>query len=106
MLKTEDNPAVFLKDYQPPEFKLHSCELDFKLDAERTEVTARYQVEALGDNRQLRLDGEALTLLEVMIDGTPLSKDQYQLDEKYLQLDPDSEQSAQVKEILNALKQS
>ncbi len=73
MLKTTDNPTIYLEDYKPPEFKLISCELDFELDPAKTRVTARYEIESLSDSNTLKLDGEALELVSIQLDGKTVS---------------------------------
>ena len=84
MPKTTDNPTIYLEDYKAPDFKLISCKLDFELDPTETRVTARYEIEALGDADTLVLDGEALELISIHLDGTQISSDAYQLNDKTL----------------------
>ena len=84
MLKTTEKPTIYLKDYTPPEFKLLSCELDFQLDPAQTRVTARYEIETLGDTDTLELDGEALELVSIHLDGKQISADDFQVDENSL----------------------
>ncbi len=84
MLKTTDNPTVYLEDYKPPEFKLINCELDFELNPAETRVTARYEFEALGNSHTLILDGEALELVSIHIDGSPVSNDDFKVNDKTL----------------------
>ncbi|MCP4010462.1 MAG: aminopeptidase N [Proteobacteria bacterium] len=84
MLKTSDNPTIYLKDYQPPDFRLLSCELDFELDSVQTRVTARYEIEALSESRLLELDGEALELVFVHINGEPVTENTYRIDKRSL----------------------
>lgn len=84
MLKMTDNQTIYLKDYTPPAFNLISCELDFELDPAQTRVTARYEIESLGDSDTLELDGEALELVSIHLDGKQISADAFQVDEKSL----------------------
>jgi len=86
MPTTPDNSTVYLKDYQPPAFKLLSCALDFELDPTQTRVTARYELEALGDSRSLQLDGEDLQLVSIHIDAEALAAEAYQVDAKTLSI--------------------
>jgi aminopeptidase N len=62
------------EDYRPPEWLVPTIELDFELRPERTIVRTRLQVErnpqAAGSG-PLKLDGEALQLLSVKVDGAP-----------------------------------
>jgi aminopeptidase N len=84
MLKTTDNPTIYLKDYTPPEFNLISCELDFELNPAQTRVTARYEIEALGGSDTLKLDGEALELVSIHLNGKQVSADDFKVDENSL----------------------
>jgi aminopeptidase N len=84
MPETADNPTVYLEDYQAPEFRFSSCELNFELEPDETRVTARYEIEALSDSRTLILDGEALELVSIQLNGENLGVDRYQLDKKSL----------------------
>lgn len=92
MLNPAKHPTIYLKDYQPPAFLLSGCELEFDLDPQETCVTAHYQVDANGDSRVLKLDGEGLELVFVKIDGRPLESSEYRLETGSLTLSdvPDS----------------
>ncbi|HEX8401517.1 MAG TPA: aminopeptidase N [Allosphingosinicella sp.] len=58
------------EDYRPPDWLVPQIELDFQLAANRTIVTARLTVERNGVHREpLRLDGEALELKSIRVDG-------------------------------------
>ncbi len=72
-------PAIIRReDYQAPDWLVPEIALDFRLDAERTEVTARLVVTRNGAHeRPLRLDGESLDLLSVLVDGAPLPQAQW-----------------------------
>jgi aminopeptidase N len=60
------------EDYRPPDWLVPAISLDFTLDAERTIVRARLDVERSGDHGEpLRLDAEGLKLLSVKVDGEP-----------------------------------
>ncbi len=59
-----------LIDYAPPDWRVPQATLRFELDAVRTLVHARLEVQcASADGRPLRLDGEGLELLALRIDG-------------------------------------
>ena len=77
-----DQPATFRRgDYQPPEYRIDQVQLEFDLDAERTLVTATFDVrrEPAGEGRQpLRLDGEDLELVSVELDGRMLDPAGYE----------------------------
>ena len=62
--------AVRLADYRPPDWLVPAVRLDFDLDAARTVVRARLEVVRNGaHDRPLVLDGEALELLALQVDG-------------------------------------
>jgi aminopeptidase N len=73
MLDARSNPglvAVRLADYAPPDWLVPEVELDFRLDATRTVVTARLVVERNGDHdRPLLLDGHGLETEAITVDG-------------------------------------
>jgi aminopeptidase N len=84
-MRTEEPRAIRLADYRPPDFRIESVHLDFRLEAEATRVTARMAVvRRNGDAGELRLDGENQKLLSVALDGRPLAPDAYRLDDKSL----------------------
>ena len=77
---TADAPAapaiIHREDYRAPDWLIPDVALDFHLDADRTEVTARLSVDRNGaHDRPLCLEGESLELLSVMVDGAPLPKE-------------------------------
>ncbi|MCH4151574.1 MAG: aminopeptidase N [Sphingobium sp.] len=66
------------EDYRAPDWLIPEIALDFQLDAERTIVTARLSVTRNGvHDRPLVLNGEALELLFVSVDGAELPRDQW-----------------------------
>jgi aminopeptidase N len=76
--RQQDAPHVVRRtDYRPPAFLIDTVALHFDLDPAATIVRSRLAVRrnpAHGDpSAPLRLDGEALTLLGVRLDGEPLS---------------------------------
>lgn len=77
MLDAQNAPAappatVYREDYRPPDWLVPEIALDFELAADRTIVRARLRVERNGGHDEpLRLDGEALKLIAVNVDGEP-----------------------------------
>ena len=75
--------AVRREDYRPPAFLVDSVNLHFDLDPSATVVRSRLTLRrnpAHGDaTAPLRLDGEALTLVALRLDGTPLAADRFQI---------------------------
>ena len=63
------------EDYAPPAYWIRSVELTFDLDPAKTIVTNRMQVERnpLATTQTLRLDGEDLNLLRVLVNGESVS---------------------------------
>src|SRR5687768_11645217 len=62
--------TVHRKDYRPPDWLVPDISLDFELAAERTRVRSTLTIERNGEHgRPLLLDGEALTLIELTVDG-------------------------------------
>ncbi len=77
------NPqTIYLKDYTPPEFFIHSVDLQFDLDVEQTRVISRLSLERNPDcpasGQSLCLSGESLSLLGVSLDGEKLSTGRFQ----------------------------
>lgn len=68
----------YLKDYCPPEFKMHTVHLHIDLHEDRACVQAVLDVERVGaPDAPLVLNGEKMTLTRVSIDGRPLAEDEY-----------------------------
>jgi aminopeptidase N len=76
-----------LVDYRPPDFLVDSVDLAFELDEAATRVTSRLTLRrnpAAAPDAPLRLDGEALTLVQIARDGTALGGNQYHFDSESL----------------------
>ncbi len=73
--------TIYLKDYTPPEYLIHSVELDFKLDEESTLVVSRLVMERNPESRKtshnLELAGENLELIKVSLNDKILEQHQY-----------------------------
>ena len=68
--------AILLSDYQPFSHLVDQVALTFRLSPQATRVRARLQMRpnpANGAGQDLRLDGEGLRLLSLLLDGRPLS---------------------------------
>ncbi|HEY3779375.1 MAG TPA: aminopeptidase N [Rhizomicrobium sp.] len=77
-MRTEEPRAVRLKDYRPPDYRVREIALDFSLDPEATRVKARLAVERTSAGpAPLVLDGEALKLVSIAIDGRGLNASEY-----------------------------
>ncbi len=80
----QDAPRTVLRsDYQPPEFLIDDVELDFDLDPTATTIRSRLNLRRnpahANADAPLRLDGEALTLLGIRLDGEKLSGNRYEI---------------------------
>lgn len=79
--------TVYLKDYKAPTYYIHKTNLRFELFDEYTDVTTTLELQRNGEGsvtEPLKLNGEALELLEIHVDGKPLSTEQYYLDAEHL----------------------
>jgi len=74
---------VRLADYRPPAYLIDTVDLVFDLGAEDTRVKSRLGIrrnpEAAERGAALHLDGEALELVSLALDGEPLGANRYQL---------------------------
>ncbi|MDH2068535.1 aminopeptidase N [Pantoea sp. GD03673] len=69
---TQQPQIKYRHDYRAPDYTITDIDLTFELDASTTRVTAISQVKRLSDSQaELRLDGEALTLIALEVDGQP-----------------------------------
>jgi aminopeptidase N len=86
-----------LADYQPPAFLIDTVELSFDLDEAATHVRSRIALRrnpaAVDRAAPLSLDGEALTLVRVALDGAELGANRYVLEDGKL-LIPDMPDTA------------
>ncbi|QTH20500.1 aminopeptidase N [Rhizorhabdus wittichii] len=65
-------PVIRREDYRKPDWLMPDVHLEFRLDPARTQVAGRLEVTRNGaHNRPLRLNGDGLTPLAVLIDGEP-----------------------------------
>ena len=85
-----------LADYRPPAFLIDRVDLDFTLDPAATLVRSRLALRrnpAADRTTPLALDGEALTLLRVTLDGEELGANRYRIEDGKL-LIPDMPDAA------------
>jgi aminopeptidase N len=84
-MRTDEPRAIHLKDYRAPDYRISEVALDFDLDPQATRVAARMRVTRMGPaGAPLVLNGEALKLVSVAIDGQKLAADQYTVDAELL----------------------
>ena len=74
-----------LADYQPPAFLVETIDLEFHLDEAATRVRSRVVVRrnpaAADADAPLSLDGEALTLVRIALNGEELGANRYHLED-------------------------
>ena len=90
-MKTEDPRPILLKDYKPSDYLIDRVDLDISLEPQSTRVVAKLAIRpnpaAKGSaGRPLVLDGEAIDLIEVRLDGRSLHNDAYTVSEASLTL--------------------
>ncbi len=88
-MRTEQPVEIRREEYTPPPYGISSVHLEFDLSPGATMVTAKLGMQPWCEEsagQTIRLDGEALNLLEIMIDGEELPKSSYTVDEAGLTL--------------------
>jgi aminopeptidase N len=86
-MRTEEPRAIRLADYQAPDFRIETVELDFALDPAATRVHAKLAIIRQGAaDAALVLDGEEQKLISVRLDGQALDAEAYRLDQHHLTL--------------------
>lgn len=72
---TQQPQAKYRHDYRAPEYLISDIDLTFDLDAAKTVVTAESKISrhAAASDVPLRLDGEDLTLVSLLVNGQPWS---------------------------------
>jgi aminopeptidase N len=87
-MKTDIPRPILLKNYRPPSYLIYDVDLDVALNPTRTRVRARLKIKRNpahpGNPGALRLDGEALELESVRLDGRQLGPREYRATEKEL----------------------
>ena len=72
-VRTEQHKTIYLKDYQPPDYRVETVNLQFDLDETRTSVRSTLSVvcnhDRKGGIRPLVLNGEELLLRAIKLDG-------------------------------------
>ncbi|MDE2156386.1 MAG: aminopeptidase N [Xanthomonadaceae bacterium] len=79
---------IRLSDYRAPAWRVETVELDFDLGIDSSEVFARLRLHRDPAQQQpLRLDGECLELLSIVLDGKPLPATAWRYDNRVLEVD-------------------
>lgn len=97
-----DDKRIYLKDYQTPNYWIRKTHLHVSIFDDVTRVQSSLHIERNGvHNEPLILDGEAMTLTAINVDGVALDESQYTVDESTLEVHqlPQSFQLQTVVEI-------
>ena len=85
-MRTDTAPTpTLLSDYTSPSHEFTSVYLDFDLEPSKTTVRSKLEVKRLRDE-PLVLNGENISLKSVKLDGKPLKRSDYKLDQETLSL--------------------
>ena len=82
----KDKSAVFLSDYQAPQFSINKTFLDFKIYDNYTIVSSKLFIKRLGEEENLKLNGEKLDCQKIKINGKTLIKNKYKISDDYLEI--------------------
>lgn len=93
------NLSTLRNEYVSYPYAIPNLQLQINLDLYQTVIRSRFQVHTSKPGTPLILDGEALTLCGIWIDGIKLSTNQYQLNDKKLCIELD--QTSHLVEIEN-----
>ena len=86
-MRTDTLQQVRLADYRPPAFLIDESDLTFILEPAATRVKARLTIRRNGDHQEpLRLDGERLKPISVVLDGQPIGPSGRTIDDKGLSI--------------------
>jgi len=87
-MKNAPPKTTFLKDYRALPFRVSTIDLIFDLDDSKTLVTNTMKIECLESGKTpLVLNGEAIKLISVKLDGQTLDEGAYTVDEKFLAIE-------------------
>lgn len=87
-MKNAEPKAIYLKDYQAPQFDIVETQLAFDIFDEHTLVSSHLTMKRTlsGSGSDLVLNGQDLELISVNVDGKAISSDEYSLTDETLTL--------------------
>ena len=87
--RSDASPTLIrLTDYRAPAWRVTQVELTFDLGIDTSEVTARLHLQRdPAQQEPLRLDGEGLELLSIVLDGQPLPESAWRYADNVLEVD-------------------
>lgn len=80
-MRTTQGQAIHLKNYKEPEYRIGTVDLDIDLHPNKTRIKSKLSVirqKNVTQGTPLKLDGDELTLISVLLNGKLLSNDDYQ----------------------------
>lgn len=90
----QSSALIRLRDYRAPAWRVESIEMDIDLGIDASEISARLQLHRdPSQQAPLRLDGENLQLLSIVLDGRQLPASAYRYDGNVLEVDGVRERS-------------
>jgi aminopeptidase N len=96
--------AIYLADYQVPEFLIDKTELSFVLEAESTRVSSKLSMrrnpKSASKDAPLTLHGQEMSLERVALNGQVLTNGQYQVDDESLTIANPGDQFVVETEVL------
>ena len=98
--------TIYLKDYQPPAWRVSEVKLHFDLHETETIVTSKLSLVLNKDysakDKTLKLDGSELKLRYIRLNGKPLAESEYRLDdEKLLITDLPEQAELEIQNTIN-----
>lgn len=78
--------TIQLSDYKAPTYQVLETHLTFELEDDATQVHSRLEIEQTGADTTLELHGLELELLQLTLDGQPLSDQDYEIEDEVLRL--------------------
>jgi len=87
-MRTDTSQAIYRSDYAAPNYRVETVELGFDLDPALTRVAARLTLRRNPDGpaNDIVLYGDALELVALRMNGKPLSRRAYRIDECELRI--------------------
>ena len=87
-MRTDTAPTIYRKNYTAPAYQVETVELGFDLDPAATRVASRLTLrrDPAASGKELVLYGEELELVQLRMNGKPLTKRAYQLEQGVLRI--------------------
>ncbi|MFV0432004.1 MAG: aminopeptidase N [Alphaproteobacteria bacterium] len=91
---SKENKVIYLKDYQPLDWAIHSVDISFELEAKQTIVTSKLHMILQGDKtKPVILHGQDLTTLSLKVDNQDIDINRLEIIEDQISLDAPNKDS-------------